>query len=151
MRIPGLLETDKDAIRSLEQQLMERSDCVFVFLRRTLEYEAVATIEIPFLVTHGVDVFAFPEKRVKRPQWFPTKIRPLKKPVIGFFRFDRRLGRSGSHTIFWPPLKPDWNLVLIGKVVTSLAAIDGLPNVHLFGQKALRIVARLCKKHSTSH
>ena len=58
----------------------------------------------------------------------------MKKPVIGFFGLiadwvDLALIR------FLATSQPDWNLVLIGKVVTSLAAIDGLANVHLFGQK----------------
>ena len=128
----GFTGTDKNAIRSLEQQLMERSDCVFVSSDVLLNTKRRHNRNT-FLVTHGVDVSHF-RKACDPTTVVPDEIRALKKPVIGFFGLiadwvDLALIR------FLATSQPDWNLVLIGKVVTSLAAIDGLPNVHLFGQK----------------
>lgn len=128
----GFTGTDKNAIRSLEQQLMERSDCVFVSSDVLLNTKRRHNRNT-FLVTHGVDVSHF-RKACETTTEVPDEIRALKKPVIGFFGLiadwvDLALIR------FLATSQPDWNLVLIGKVVTSLAAIDGLANVHLFGQK----------------
>lgn len=128
----GFTGTDKNAIRSLEQQLMERSDCVFVSSDVLLNTKRRHNRNT-FLVTHGVDVSHF-RKACDPTTVVPDEIRAFKKPVIGFFGLiadwvDLALIR------FLATSQPDWNLVLIGKVVTSLAAIDGLPNVHLFGQK----------------
>ena len=128
----GFTGTDKDAIRSLEQQLMERSDCVFVSSDVLLTNKRQHNPNT-FLVTHGVDVLHFrkacaPDTRI------PEDVRSLPKPVIGFFGLiadwvDLDLIR------FLAISRPQWTFLLIGKVVTSVKAIDNLPNVRLLGQK----------------
>jgi glycosyltransferase involved in cell wall biosynthesis len=128
----GFTGTDKDAIRSLEQELMQRSDCVFVssdVLLKNKQHHNPNT----FLVTHGVDVAHF-RKACDPGTLIPDDARSLKKPVIGFFGLiadwvDLELIR------FLATSRPQWTFLLIGKVVTSTKAIDGLPNVRLLGQK----------------
>jgi glycosyltransferase involved in cell wall biosynthesis len=128
----GFTGTDKDAIRSLEQNLMEKSDCVFVssqVLFNTKRRHNPNT----FLVTHGVDVTHF-RKACEPDTAVPDDIASLPKPVIGFFGLiadwvDLDLIR------FLARSRPRWTFVLIGKVVTSLKPIDGLTNVRLLGQK----------------
>ena len=128
----GFTGTDKDAIRRLEQQLMEKSDCVFVssdVLLNTKRRHNKHT----FLVTHGVDVPHF-RKACDPATPVPGEIRSLPKPIIGFFGLiadwvDLDLIR------FLARSRPQWTFVLIGKVVTSVAPIEGLQNVHLLGQK----------------
>jgi len=128
----GFSGTDKDAIRSLEESLMEKSDCVFVssdVLLNTKRHHNPNT----FLVTHGVDVAHF-RKACAPGTTIPEDIASLPKPVIGFFGLvadwvDLDLIR------FLAQSRPQWTFVLIGKVVTSLTPIEGLSNVHLLGQK----------------
>jgi glycosyltransferase involved in cell wall biosynthesis len=86
-----------------------------------------------FLVTHGVDVEHF-RKACVPTTVVPDDIRALKKPIIGFFGLiadwvDLSLFR------FLATSRPEWTFVLIGKAATSLAPVEGLPNVHLLGQK----------------
>jgi len=128
----GFTGTDKDAIRSLEQQLMERSDCVFVSSDVLLKNKRRHNPNT-FLVTHGVDVAHF-RKACDPATRIPDEVCSLPKPVIGFFGLiadwvDLEL----IH--FLATSRPNWTFILIGKVVTSTRVIDGLPNVRLLGQK----------------
>jgi glycosyltransferase involved in cell wall biosynthesis len=128
----GFTGTDKDAIRSLEQQLMEKSDCVFVSSDVLLKTKCRHN-KNTFLVTHGVDVSHF-RKACETATVIPDEIKLPNKPVIGFFGLiadwvDLDLIR------FLALAEPQWTFVLIGKVVTNLSAIDGLPNVRTLGQK----------------
>jgi glycosyltransferase involved in cell wall biosynthesis len=125
--------TNKTAILSLEQRLMEKSQCVIVSSDPLLQTKRRHNPHT-FLVTHGVDVPHFraacdPKTAV------PDDMRRLAKPVIGFFGLiadwvDLDLIR------FLATSRPQWTFALIGKVVTSLSAVEGLPNVHLLGQKS---------------
>jgi glycosyltransferase involved in cell wall biosynthesis len=128
----GFSGTDKAAIRTLEQQLMEKSDCVFVssdvLLKTKRQYNPNT-----FLVTHGVDVPHF-RKACSTATQLPQDIGTLPKPLIGFFGLiadwvDLDLFR------FLARARPQWTFVLIGKVVTDVKVLEGLPNVRLLGQK----------------
>jgi len=125
--------TDKAAIVSLEQRLMEKSHCVIVssdLLLKTKQRHNPHT----FLVTHGVDVSHF-RKACDPLTAIPDDIKSLPKPIIGFFGLiadwvDLHLIR------FLAISRPQWTFVLIGKVVTNLNALENLRNVHLLGQKS---------------
>ena len=67
----GFTGTDKNAIRSLEQQLMERSDCVFVSSDVLLNTKRRHN-RIPFSSPMEW-MFRISGKRVNRRQRFPTK------------------------------------------------------------------------------
>jgi glycosyltransferase involved in cell wall biosynthesis len=128
----GFSGTDKTVIRSLEQRLMEKSDCVFVSSDVLLETKRQYNPNT-FLVTHGVDVSHF-RKACSKDTAIPEDISSLRKPVIGFFGLiadwvDLDLFR------FLAKSRPDWSFVLIGKIVTDLKAVEGVPNIHFLGQK----------------
>lgn len=128
----GFTGTDKEAIRSLEEQLMQKSDCVFVSSDVLLNTKRRHNRNT-FLVTHGVDVPHF-RKACEPSTVIPQEMRSLSKPVIGFFGLIADwvdLDLIG----FLAKARPEWTIVLIGKVVTSLKSIEGLPNVRLTGQK----------------
>jgi len=123
---------DKAGLLAMEQRLMEKSHCVIVssdlLLRNKQPYNRNT-----FLVTHGVDVAHF--RKACLPQTaIPEDIRSVKKPIVGFFGLiadwvDLELIR------FLATAKPEWSFVLIGKIVTSVKAVEGLSNVHLLGPK----------------
>jgi glycosyltransferase involved in cell wall biosynthesis len=124
--------TDKNAILSMEQQLMEKSNCVIVSSDHLYKNKNRYNRNT-FLVTHGVDVTHF--RKACDPQTvIANEIKVLKPPVIGFFGLiadwvDLELIRSLAKS------RPEWSFALLGKVVTSVKLFDGVPNVHLLGQK----------------
>jgi len=124
--------TDKDAIREMERQLMQKSDCVIVSSDRLYDRKRSHNPKT-FLVTHGVDVAHF--RKACDPQTqVPVDIGTLKKPVIGFFGLiadwvDLALIR------FLAESRPNWSFVLIGKSSTDPRTLGDLPNVHLLGPR----------------
>jgi glycosyltransferase involved in cell wall biosynthesis len=128
----GFTGTDKDAIRSLEQQLMAKSDCVFVSSGVLLQTNTRHNPNT-FLVTHGVDVQHF-RKACDPATAIPDDIRSLPKPIVGFFGLIADWVDLGLIR-FLAQSRPQWTFVLIGKAVTSIEPVNDLANVHLLGQK----------------
>src|SRR5262245_3718163 len=123
---------DKAGLLALERQLMEKSHCVIVSSDLLLKNKRRHNRNT-FLVTHGVDVEHFRKACVPMTV-VPDDIRSLNQPIIGFFGLiadwvDLDLIR------FLATSKPKWTFALIGKAATNLAPVEGLPNVHLLGQK----------------
>src|SRR5262249_9755842 len=124
--------TDKRAIALLERRLIQKSHCVFVSSDLLLESKRRYNPRT-YLVTHGVDVPHF-RKACDVDIVVPQDIATLQKPIIGFFGLiadwvDLDLIR------FLATSRPQWTFVLIGKVTTSLRAVENLPNIRLLGQK----------------
>jgi len=125
--------TDKEAILALERDLMAKCDCVIVSSDRLYETKRPYN-ENTFLVTHGVDVDHF--RRACDPRTvIPDEMKRLPRPVIGFFGLiadwvDLDLIRHLAVA------RPDCTFALIGKVTTDVSLFEGLPNVHLLGQKS---------------
>jgi glycosyltransferase involved in cell wall biosynthesis len=124
--------TDKTAILELERRLMEKSD--YVIVSSDLLYKNKRSHNPnTFLVTHGVDVAHF--RKACDPRTAVAKqMQSLRRPIVGFFGLiadwvDLDLIR------FLALSRPDWSLVLIGKIVTDVKLFDDMPNVHLLGQK----------------
>ncbi len=124
--------TDKEAILELEQQLMQKSDCVIVSSDRLYDRKRSHNPKT-FLVTHGVDVAHFrkacdPETEV------PAEIQSLNKPVIGFFGLIADWVDLGLIR-FLADSRPDWNFVLIGKCTTDTSVLNGVANIHVIGPR----------------
>ncbi|MBI4472557.1 MAG: glycosyltransferase [Acidobacteria bacterium] len=124
--------TDRSAILELERRLMEKSHYVIVSSDPLLEKKRVHNVNT-YLVTHGVEVAHF-RKACDAATPVPEDIRRLRKPVIGFYGLiedwvDLPLIR------YLALARPEWSFALIGKIATDTSAVNGLPNVHLFGQK----------------
>jgi glycosyltransferase involved in cell wall biosynthesis len=124
--------TDKAGLLSLEQRLMEKSNCVIVssdlLLKNKQRYNRNT-----FLVTHGVDVAHF-RRTCDSDTVIPEDIRSLKKPIIGFFGLIADWVDLGLIR-FLAGARPEWSFVLIGKVATGLKALEGQSNVHFLGQR----------------
>ena len=124
--------TDKTALLDMEKRLMAKSGCVIVssdYLKTSKHAHNPNT----FLVTHGVDVDHF-RKACDPNTTVPEEMKAFRRPVIGFFGviadwIDLDLIR------FLADSKPDWDIVLIGKVVTDIRIFDGARNIHMLGRK----------------
>jgi glycosyltransferase involved in cell wall biosynthesis len=74
----------------------------------------------------------------------PPELERLPRPVVGFFGLIADwvdLDLMGAVA----KARPDWSIVLVGKVDTDTAPIDGLPNVHLFGWRDYRSLPSWCR------
>jgi glycosyltransferase involved in cell wall biosynthesis len=124
--------TDKAALLEMEKRLMQKSNCVVVSSDH-LQTSKRAHNPNTYLVTHGVDVAHF--RRACLPETpVPEEMKGFRRPVIGFFGViadwvDLDLIR------FLADSRPDWDFVLIGKVVTHTRIFDGASNIHVIGRK----------------
>jgi len=74
----------------------------------------------------------------------PSDLASLPRPVVGFFGLiaewvDLSLVRSVALA------QPDWSIVLIGRVATDLAPLEGLSNVHLLGPRPYGELPAYCR------
>src|SRR5262249_31614346 len=122
--------TDKTALLAMEKRLIRKSHCVIVSSDH-LKTAKRAYNPNTFLVTHGVDVDHF-RKACDPETSVPDEMKAFRRPIIGFFGviadwIDLDLIR------FLADSRPDWDFVLLGKVVTDIRIFDGAPNIHLLG------------------
>jgi hypothetical protein len=94
------------------------------------------------LVRHGVDHRHF--ARALEPLPLPPPLAALPRPVIGFFGLvadwiDLPLVRAVADAY------PAASVVLLGKVVTDTAALDGARNVHLMGRRPYAELPAWCR------
>ncbi|HVR28436.1 MAG TPA: glycosyltransferase [Thermoanaerobaculia bacterium] len=137
--LPG---ADGAAIAAMEAKLLERCDLVLVSAGPLLEDKRRKNPNT-FLVTHGVDVAHF-RRALARDTPPPAELASLPRPVIGFFGLiadwvDLEL------VAFVARERPEWSIVMIGKVDTDTAPLDGVPNVHLLGWREYRSLPGWCR------
>ncbi len=95
------------------------------------------------LVRHGVDHAHF-SRALDPALELPAPLKRLPRPVIGFFGLvadwiDLPLVRRVADAY------PQASVVLLGKVVTSTAALDGARNVHLLGRRPYAELPAWCR------
>jgi glycosyltransferase involved in cell wall biosynthesis len=132
----------REQLQHMERDLVERAAVVFTSSEELCR-EREAFNPRTFFVSHGVDVAHFARALDPRTT-VPTDLEPIARPVIGFFGLiadwvDLALIREVALA------RPQWSIVLLGRVVTDLAPIDRLPNVHLLGQKPYAFLPSYCK------
>jgi glycosyltransferase involved in cell wall biosynthesis len=133
---------NRAAILSLEQRLMDKSDCVIVSSAPLFETKRGRNPNT-FLVTHGVDAPHF--RKACDPQTpIPTDIQSVSKPVIGFFGLIADWVDLGLIR-FLAASRPQWTFVLIGKAATNLKPVEGISNVRLLGQKPYDLLPAYAK------
>ena len=136
------LDLGQPAGRAVLLRLLERADVVIVSAERLLETKSRHNPNV-HLVTHGVDVEHF--RRACRPETaVPAELAALPRPVVGFFGLvadwvDLELLRGVAAA------RPEWSLVLLGKVDTDAGRLAALPNVHLLGRKSYESLPGYCK------
>jgi glycosyltransferase involved in cell wall biosynthesis len=129
-------------VAELEERLLRRADLVIASSERLLEAKRRVNPRA-VLVRHGVDHAHF-ARALDPALETPEGLRRLPRPVIGFFGLvadwiDLDLVRRVADTF------PQASVVLLGKVVTSTAPLDGAPNVHLVGRRPYAELPAWCR------
>ena len=132
----------KDVIIRMERELIRRADIVFTSAEKLCAERREINPRTHF-IPHGVDVAHF-SRALDPATAVASEIATLQKPVIGFF------GLLAD----WVDLdmigelaraRPQWSFALVGKAQTDLHAVQGLPNVHLIGQRPYSALPGYCR------
>jgi hypothetical protein len=128
-------------VAELERRLLQRAELVVASSARLLEAKRRVNPRT-VLVRHGVDWAHF--ARACEPGPIPEDLARLPRPIIGFFGLvadwiDLALVRRVADAY------PRASVVLVGKVVTSTAPLDGARNVHLLGRKRYEDLPSYCR------
>lgn len=138
-RYSAFEETDQDAIRAMELQLLANSDAALFVSHRLLDEERDLTRGDAIFLGHGVDFEHFASARGSEP---PSDIASVPAPRIGFF------GGLDDYVIDFPLLKaiaqrlPGASLVLIGDSTYPMDELVALPNVHWLGPRPYAEIPR---------
>ncbi len=138
----SLLTPKAKELRRVERELVSTSDLVFAMcsdLATRLSGDAGRAHVFP----PGVDMTAFPEEtgtlRGEHPD--PLSLSKLPRPIVGYV--------GGLHRFVDYDLvaemaraRPSWSWAFLGAHQVSLEKLQGLVNVHLFGQQAHEELAR---------
>ena len=122
---------NRDFILAKERELLARADVVFVVSKHLLGKHPRA-----HLIPHGVNFELFAAPGPVAPD-LPAK------PVIGFYGnlydwVDQNLLAAIA------TLRPQWNLVLIGKIMTDVSRLQR-PNIHLLGPRPYEALPAYCR------
>jgi glycosyltransferase involved in cell wall biosynthesis len=132
----------REAIARMERELVRRADLVFVSSAMLLDERKTINPDT-YLVRHGVDVDHF-AKALDPATPVPAELAALPGPVIGFFGLIADW--VDVHMIeALAARRPEWTFVLLGDVVTDVAALRGLRNVHLLGRKPYAVLPSYCR------
>ncbi len=131
-----------EALVAMERDLVRRADLVLTSGQQLRDERRSLNGRVYF-VPHGVDVAHF-SRALDGDAAVPDDIRRLGGPIVGFFGLiadwvDVELIRAIAQA------RRDWTLVLIGRTVTDVGPIAGLPNVHLLGQKPYDALPDYCR------
>ena len=132
----------KDVIIRMERELIQRADIVFTSAEK-LCAERREINPRTYFIPHGVDVAHF-SRALDPDTAVASEIRTLPKPVIGFFGLLADwvdLDMIGALA----RARPKWSFALVGKAQTDLQAVQGLPNVHLIGQRPYSALPGYCR------
>ena len=132
----------RSTMEDFERYLLEKADLSIVTSEGLLETRRrIAPAAI--LVRHGVDVPHF-RQALDPATVVPSDLASLPGPVIGFFGLIadwvdvELLAAVAKHF-------SGGSLVLVGKAVTDVSALEALPNVHLLGRKPYSELPGYCK------
>jgi glycosyltransferase involved in cell wall biosynthesis len=133
---------DGARVTAMERELCSRCDIVFTTSRTLLAAKSAWNPET-HLASHGVDFTHF--ARALAPETtIPDDVAGLKRPVLGFFGLVQDW--IDIDLIGWiAEQRPDWTIVMIGKVAVDHSRWAKTPNIKWLGRKPYEELPRYCK------
>jgi glycosyltransferase involved in cell wall biosynthesis len=133
---------DGARVTAMERELCQRCDIVFTTSRTLLAAKQQWNPET-HLASHGVDFQHF--ARALAPETtIPDDVAGLKRPVLGFFGLVQDW--IDIDLIGWvAEQRPDWTIVMIGKVAVDHSRWEKQPNIKWLGRKPYEELPRYCK------
>ena len=133
---------DPEATARAERRLLERVDVTFATSRALVAAKRRAcpvTYHAPHGVDHALFATALDDATV-----VPADLAALPRPRLGFYGtlrdfIDLELIAAVARA------RPAWSIALIGQRLCDLSPLDGLPNVHLLGQKPHSQLPAYCR------
>jgi len=125
---PGI---NKEYIRKLDEETSKKADIIFATSQGLLDKKKDLYKSVVYS-PHAVDFAHFNKAGRQGP--LPEEIKNIKKPVIGMFglieeRLDLELLK------YLACLKPEWSILVIGKVMVDIEEFTGLKNVFFIGHR----------------
>jgi glycosyltransferase involved in cell wall biosynthesis len=133
---------DGARVTAMEEELCRKCDIVFTTSRTLLEKKRPWNRET-HLASHGVDWAHF--ARALAPETVvPSEIAGLKHPVLGFFGLVQDW--IDIDLIGWlAQQRPDWTIVMIGKVAVDHSHLKDIANIKWLGRKPYEELPAYCK------
>ena len=133
---------DGARVTAMERELCRRCDIVFTTSRTLLAAKRPWNPET-HLASHGVD-FAHFARALSPETTVPDEVAGLKRPVLGFFGLVQDW--IDIDLIGWlAEQRPDWTIVMIGKVAVDHSRWARTPNIKWLGRKPYEELPRYCK------
>jgi glycosyltransferase involved in cell wall biosynthesis len=133
---------DGARVTAMEEELCRKCDIVFTTSRTLLEKKRPWNKET-HLASHGVDWAHF--ARALAPETVvPPEVTELKHPVLGFFGLVQDW--IDIDLIGWlARQRPEWTIVMIGKVAVDHSHLLDIPNIKWLGRKPYEELPAYCK------
>jgi hypothetical protein len=136
---------DGARVSQMEEELCRRVDIVFTTSRTLLERKKVFNPET-HLASHGVDFAHFAQALDDKTAVAPELV-GLKPPLLGFFGLVQDW--IDLELIGWlAQQRPDWTIVMIGKVIVDNSRWAKQRNIIWLGRKPYEELPRYCKGFS---
>jgi glycosyltransferase involved in cell wall biosynthesis len=133
---------DGARVTAMEEELCRKCDIVFTTSRTLLEKKRPWNKET-HLASHGVDWAHF-AKALAPETVVPSEIADLKHPVLGFFGLVQDW--IDIDLIGWiAQQRPEWTIVMIGKVAVDHSHLKDIPNIKWLGRKPYEELPAYCK------
>lgn len=137
--------SDPAAMIAMEKRLCERCDVVFGTARTLTDRKRPFNPET-HAAPHGVDYQLF-SRAVEADATIPADFAHLRAPVLGFYGtiedwVDQDL------IAYLAERRPEWTIVLLGKVCVDVSRLEKYPNVHFLGRRPHSELPNYCKGFS---
>jgi len=141
--LKGYREIDRVALENKEIELLRKSHCV-IACSQTLFDSKKARHPNAYYVPHGVEWALFSKALLDKTE-VPEDLSIIDKPILGFYGFISDDWIDFELIRFIAVQRPQWAVVLIGKIKGDINMLQGISNIHFLGQKAFEDLPRYSK------
>jgi len=133
---------DGRSMRDMERRILNKADLVITSARHLYNDKIRYNVNTHH-VSHGVD-YAYFSRTISEKLPLPKDMGDIKRPIIGFFGLIHEwidldlIAKIAS-------ARPDWSIVLIGRISVNVDQLKALGNVFFLGQKPYDKLINYCK------